>query len=299
MVPNFASLVKEYGGKLKGAGIPKAHQEAVYILNQILGQSPIAEPKHIEAIGGVVQLRERRMPLERIFGITDFSGVSLRLNKDVFKPCPETADVIRHAISSLPENKKDLRILDLGTGTGCILLALLRELPEATGIGIDVNETALEIAQENARLNGLLNRADFRQGNWTDGLTETFDIVISNPPRTPTEDIPYLPPETRDYDPIPALDGGHDGLSFIRKMAEDFERISKEDSLCVCQIGPVQASRALLIFQDKGFRHMEIKGNDIGAPCCLVVNRKASDGAASQGKSRLWNKMVNFIKTSS
>ncbi|MFA5040966.1 MAG: HemK/PrmC family methyltransferase [Bdellovibrionales bacterium] len=273
-MPNVLPLlIKEYGARLKDAGVPKPHQEANKILRLILGKRTELDIKHKEAIDGAFNLRERRMPIERIFGSTEFCGLKLRTELDVFKPYPETEDVIYYAVEMLKDENRPLRILDLGTGTGCILLAILHALPQATGIGIDISERAIAVAKENARTTGLDERAEFGIGNWSQGTNEKFDLIISNPPRVPTSDIPLLLPEMRDYDPPHSLDGGKDGMDFVRKLAVDFDRLSNDKAICVCQIGPSHAKEAESIFRRASFGNTEIKGNYADLPCCIVVKK--------------------------
>lgn len=226
--------------------------------------------KTIEEIEIAIQKREQRIPIVRIFGEANFYGLVIKNEENVFRPYPETEAMIEHALLMLGNKEKAWRILDVGTGTGCILLAILNELPNATGIGVDISETAIALAKSNADNNDLSDRAEFRIGNWCEDMGETFDLVISNPPRVATADIPYLMPEMRDHDSTTALDGGKDGLEFYRIMAKSFEKVAGPDAFCFMQTGQKYHAHVLSIFRKAGFKNAEVKRNYMGLPCCIA-----------------------------
>ncbi len=297
-MPNVIPLlIKEYGARLKLAGVPKPHQEANKILQRILGHDrPSVDKKYTDVINDVFTLRERRMPFERILGHAEFYGLKIKTDNGVFKPYPETEDLVHYAVTALKDEKKPLRILDLGTGTGCILLAILNALPQATGLGIDISERAVAIAKENAEASGLSARVEFAVDNWSQGTSEKFDLIISNPPRVPTSEIPLLLPEMRDYDPPHSLDGGKDGLDFVRKIAADFDRLSNDKALCFCQIAPSKAREAEAVFRRAGFKNTEIKGDYLGLPCALVAF-KGYKSQQNQGDAPdLWSAMTSWMR---
>ncbi|MFA4993808.1 MAG: HemK/PrmC family methyltransferase [Bdellovibrionales bacterium] len=286
----ISEIAKDYEQRFTRAGILKPQQEVYYILKKILGDKTEIDRECRDALERALNLREQRMPIERIFGVTDFCGLSLHTAEDVYKPYPETEDLVHYALSTLGDERKNIRILDLGTGTGCILLSLLKALPESSGVGIDLNEKALDVARENARENQLFDRAEFKIGNWSEDLTEKFDLVISNPPRAPTEFIPNLLPEMRNYDPPISLDGGADGLDFIRKVAADFDRLSQSKALCLCQLGAIYASEVVQIFEKAGFSDVRVMGNYAGEPCCLVVKKGFSVSPFQWVNDHIWKR---------
>ena len=160
-------------------------------------------------------------PVARILGTKEFWGLPLRLSPETLVPRPDTETVVELALEMLRDGgpkKRPLRIADLGTGTGAILLALLSELPDATGIGTDVSAEALQTAQDNAFNLGFSDRAAFVRCNYASGLCGPFDLIVSNPPYIRTSDIADLDPEVRDHDPRLALDGGADGLDAYRVL---------------------------------------------------------------------------------
>jgi release factor glutamine methyltransferase len=191
------------------------------------------------------QLAARRLagePLARILGHKEFWGLSLALSTETLVPRPDTETVVELALDMLrkgPANKPP-RIADLGTGTGAILLALLSELPEATGIGTDISEGALAIASDNATRLGLAARASFIRCDYASELTGPFDLIVSNPPYVASGDIAGLAREVRDHDPLMALDGGPDGLAAYRALIPQAARLLAGGAALVVEAGQGQ-----------------------------------------------------------
>jgi len=242
---DVSSLYLKCIRKLEAAGISFAKRDVGVLFERICGHNPSLErifsfvlsPKQENEIEAVMVRREKREPLARIFGFVDFDGVQIKVSKGVFRPCEDSPRLIDHAVAFYERvGRQPLRILDLGTGTGCLLLALLRRYPQATGVGIDVNKASIALAQENARRNSLQKRATFQLGDWEMGLAGPFDLIISNPPAVPTHHIASMHPEMRDFDPLEALDGGEDGLVFYRRLAKAFTRLSALDGVGVFQV---------------------------------------------------------------
>jgi release factor glutamine methyltransferase len=225
-----------------------------------------------QTLATFIQARLQRKPLERILGTTTIYDLAIDVSPDVFKPYPETTAFIEQAhILLADKTAQSHRILDLGTGTGCILLALLQVLPNATGIGVDINPHAITTAQHNALKHNLQNRAHFCLSNWGEDMTEQFDCVLSHPPRVATKDIKRLLPEMRDYDPAIALDGGKDGLDFYRRSAQTLARLTKPNGFGLFQVGTKYARQAEKIFHHAGFYNTTIKTNYRGLPIAIAV----------------------------
>lgn len=216
--------------------------------------------------------RLKREPLERIFGEANFYGLNFRVIPSVFKPGFETETTMEFGLLHLQNRDGPLRILDLGTGTGCILLTLLHHVPQSTGLGVDLNLRALEIAAENAVRHSLSDRAEFRHGDWLDGVEGPFDLVISNPPRIPSQAIPHLVREVSLYDPKDALDGGDSGLEFYRRTAKDFRRVAAPGALGVLQVGGIVAADALALFHHEGYNSAVIRRDYKMSPNALVFS---------------------------
>jgi release factor glutamine methyltransferase len=174
-----------------------------------------AEAAQLEAFAA---RRLRREPVARILGHKEFWGLPLKLSADTLVPRPDTETVVEFALEIAGRSKPRLRIADLGTGSGAILLALLSELPEASGVGTDINREALSTARNNAAALGFTSRAWFVACHYAAALSGPFDLVVSNPPYIRCSDIPGLASEVRDHDPLRALDGGPDGLDAYRAL---------------------------------------------------------------------------------
>jgi release factor glutamine methyltransferase len=172
-------------------------------------------------LAALVARRVAREPISRILGRREFYGLDFHLNAATLDPRPDTETLVETVLAHVDAGAgrdASWRLLDIGTGTGAILLALLVNLPAALGVGIDIATEAVKMASENAGRLGLMPRAAFRQGNLMEGLEGRFDIIVSNPPYIPSGEIATLEPEVRLHDPLLALDGGADGLDFYRKL---------------------------------------------------------------------------------
>ena len=201
----------------------------------------------------IAALAERRLqgePVARILGVKEFWSLPLALSKATLVPRPDTETVVEAALEAIGTSRRNeaLRIADLGTGTGAILLALLHEWPNATGIGTDIDPRAIETAKANAEALGLASRAQFQIADFGTDLGERFDLVVSNPPYIPSRDIAALDREVREHDPLRALDGGADGLDAYRAIARAAPGLIRPDGHLILEIGAGQAAnvRALV-----------------------------------------------------
>ncbi len=216
---------------LVDAGIDVPEREARLILELALGLTPeqvLRDQARLIGADESARVREtlarrcRREPLSRIRGEREFYGRKFTVTPAVLDPRPDTETLVDCVLAWVDETggrDRPLRILDVGTGTGCLLITLLAELPAATGLGTDVSPAALAIAGANAERQGVAGRAVFARIRGLGGLAQAFDILVSNPPYIPTGDLPGLEPEVRCHDPELALDGGADGLDIYRDIA--------------------------------------------------------------------------------
>ena len=198
--------------------------------------------------------RALREPVSRILGRRDFYGRVFHVTAATLDPRPCSETLIEAALELAREEGwrgRPIRILDVGTGSGCLLLTLLAELPLATGLGTDISGEALAVAEENARRLGLAQRSRFAVANFLEGIEETFDLVVANPPYVASTDIAGLEPEVRDHDPLPALDGGPDGLDGYRAIAADIKRIVPTGWTLV-EVGAGQAAAVAQLLQGGG-----------------------------------------------
>jgi release factor glutamine methyltransferase len=199
-----------------------------------------------------VARRARREPVSHILGRKGFWKIMLSVNPHVLTPRPDTEVIVDLALKSFPE-RMPFQMLDLGVGSGAILLSILAERPAAKGLGIDVSEEALAVARENAANLGLANQVALLRGDWTSGLgAASFDLVVSNPPYIASAVIEELEPEVRDHEPRLALDGGPDGLDAYRILAPEILRVLKPGGMFAVEIGYDQKAPVEALFKAAG-----------------------------------------------
>jgi len=225
--------------------------------------------KEQTAIDALIARRAAREPVGRILGLREFWGLPFGLNEATLEPRPDTETLVEMALALLPSRHCE-RLLDLGTGTGCLLLSLLHELPAATGLGIDLASRAVAQAQDNAKRLGLDNRARFQTGNWLDGIEETFDLIISNPPYIPASDIETLAPEVKQFDPLAALDGGADGLDPYRHLIPRLPALLNPEGIVLFEVGIGQAMQVAALMREAGFDKVTIKADLGGIDRCVA-----------------------------
>jgi release factor glutamine methyltransferase len=220
-------LLLAAGARLAAAGIAEPRHEARLILALALGIEPatllgwperLVEPKLAAAAAALIDRRAKGEPFSRLRGKREFWSLDFALSPDTLDPRPDSETLIVAALADIPDRAAALRVIDFGTGTGCLLLALLSELPNATGIGIDIAPGAVAVAAANAAALGMAGRAEFRTGPWDTRIERPADVILANPPYIPTSEMGRLPPEVLAFDPRAALDGGADGLSAYRAL---------------------------------------------------------------------------------
>lgn len=249
---------------LSKAGVDHASQEAKWLLVGALGQDAsflLLQPSYTPSVSEERKLHEwieRRVkgePLSRLKGMREFWSLPFHLNEDTLDPRPETEAVIDGVLTWVgPQTTYPWHILDLGTGSGCLLITLLHELKHAIGTGIDISEKALAMAHENAILNGVDGRATFLKGNWGKNVDGPFDIIVSNPPYIPLAEKKILSKGVLDYDPPQALFGGEDGLACYRILSKDSKSLLSPKGLAILEIGWNQRRAVEALFQEAGFK---------------------------------------------
>lgn len=281
--PCVIDLIERHKIELEFSGVYQPFVEAKAIIGKVLGLSEAelesdlgrrVDPLHAALIAQAMEIRGHKVPIPRIFGDTAFYGLSLKMAPGVFLAYPETEALVDHALLSLPSKYSRVKILDVGTGSGCVLLALLSALPNAVGVGVDIDDKALDLARENARRHGLLDHASFVHSNWCDGIDEQFDLVVCNPPCVRSDDMERLLPELREHEPHNALDGGEDGLFYYRRLAQSLPSVAKPDARLFAQIGEPNMYDAIGVFENYGFDGIDVKKNYRGAPTCLAVTNR-------------------------
>ncbi|MEA3027556.1 MAG: release factor glutamine methyltransferase [Alphaproteobacteria bacterium] len=229
-----------------------------------------------DGAGALVALAARRLdhePVARILGVKEFWGLPLRLNAATLVPRPETETVVEAALAALDQDgprTRALRIADLGTGSGALLIALLSELPNASGIGTDISGEALAAARDNAGRLGLASRAGFAACNFGAALTGSFDLMVSNPPYIASGDIARLPPEVR-HDPHRALDGGADGLGCYRTIAGQVPKLLEVGGHLVVELGIGQEPAVAALFRAAGLAPSPARHDLAGIPRALLA----------------------------
>jgi release factor glutamine methyltransferase len=228
----------------------------------------------------LTQFAARRLygePVARITGIKEFWGLQFILSADTLVPRPDTETIVQAALECLDTSgarSRALRIADLGTGSGAILLALLSELPNATGIATDINLAALRTARGNAERNGLAQRAHFVTCDYASALAGDFDIIVSNPPYIPTADIAGLDIEVRGHDPLRALDGGGDGYDAYRIIAPEAVRLLVPGGFLVVEVGHDQSDTVASLISGAGLDLPAPAKTDLGGVRRAVMGRK-------------------------
>lgn len=198
--------------------------------------------------------RVAREPVARILGRAEFWSLPFRLSPETLVPRPDTETVVEAALALVPDRRAAIRVLDLGTGSGCLLVALLHELPGAWGLGLDRSAAALATARANAARNGVADRAAFAAGDWAAALAGRFDLVVSNPPYIATSLVGGLDPEVARHDPPRALDGGPDGLAAYRTILASAPALLAPDGSLVLEIGHDQHAALAALVAAAGLR---------------------------------------------
>lgn len=268
--------------RLEAAGIDTPVIDARLLLEAGAGVSRldiVTDPRRVlsaaqvEAVEVLALRRLAREPIGHILGRKAFWTLDLDVNADVLSPRPETEHLVELAMEVLPKDAPT-RVLDLGVGSGAILLSILADRPLASGIGVDVSEAALVVARRNVEKLGLQDRAELRAGNWSEGLTETFDLVISNPPYIPTADIEGLQPEVAQFEPRLALDGGPDGLDAYRLIIAQLPHLLGPQGVFAFEVGQGQAEEVRALAEAQGF--ITASKLDLAGIARVVSGRRAT-----------------------
>ncbi|WP_099827457.1 peptide chain release factor N(5)-glutamine methyltransferase [Oceaniglobus indicus] len=257
-----ADLLRAAVRALRDAGVPDPAGDARHLLAAALGvgrdrltlvlPDPVA-PEMAARLGDFVAQRCARRPVSRIIGRRAFFGHDFIVTPDVLDPRPDTETLIELALLAPFAN-----VLDLGTGSGCILIALLAARPDARGVGTDLSEAALDVARRNADAIGVARRAEFRVSDWFAGVSRRFDLIVSNPPYIAAGELDALAPEVREHDPAMALSDGADGLGAYRAICRDAAAHLRGGGRLLVEIGPTQGDAVAALFNGAGFGDIRI-----------------------------------------
>jgi release factor glutamine methyltransferase len=246
--------------RLKKAGIESSRLDARLLVAHATGATAeqlVAFPERSlsdeesRRLAAAAARREAREPLAQIVGHREFWSLDFIVTRDTLTPRPDSETIVAAALALSGGRDRALRLLDFGTGTGCLLLALLHELPQARGVGVDCSAETLAVARRNAAALGLSGRAQFAQGEWGAGLSGVFDLIVANPPYIVESELTTLEPELR-FEPHGALSGGADGLAAYRALAGDVPRLLAADGVAVLEVGQGQAESVEAILHASG-----------------------------------------------
>lgn len=285
MNPELESFVYDLAWKLKRAGIEASRLEARMLTAHVLGidyrqlsgcETELDDIQKFE-LENLVAERLTHKPLDKVLGYKGFYKYRFEVSPSVLSPRPDTEILVEAAIQYINDTQS-ASVLDLGTGSGCILLSILADCPKVKGIGFDKSGEALEIAVRNAYDLEVSDRVKFLQGTWYNDrlgqdLGQTFDVVVSNPPYIKSAEINQLEPEVRDYDPRTALDGGNDGLHDYRQLARVVPQLISEGGALFLEIGEGQADDVVKIFQSAGLVLLQIVKDLSGTDRCIILKK--------------------------
>lgn len=275
------AALRDAEARLAAAGIPDARLDARLLLAAALGEAPdalrFAEGRTLTGDEArrfadfVARRAGTREPVSRILGWREFWSLEFRVTPAVLDPRPDSETLVEAALALFPARDAAIRILDLGTGSGCLLLAVLHERPHASGIGIDASAAALAVAAENARRLGLAARAQFRRGDWAEGLAERFDLILCNPPYIGEGERAALAPEVARHDPPAALFAGPDGLDAYRALLPQIPRLIAPGGAALFEIGAAQAAAVCEIARGADLRVADVRRDLAGRDRCVVL----------------------------
>ena len=276
MTISFGDLVSS----LSTLGIDSPRLEARMMLADVLNVDINVIGADISVDGEqeaeVKQMLARRMkhePLDKILGIKEFYKSSFVVNSDVLSPRPDSEILVEEAIKIAKQNNLD-KIIEFGVGSGCLILSILQDVPQMSGLGFDKSEKALEIAKQNAKRLGLESRINFEKFDYFNDETEAkTSLIISNPPYIPTSDIDELDEEVKKYDPFMALDGGEDGYVHYRRIAEIAPLILEDGGYILLEGGIGQADMIAEIFADKGLKLVAKVCDLSGIERCIILKK--------------------------
>jgi release factor glutamine methyltransferase len=276
----LGSILAEAAAALSSAGFDEPRRRARRLVTGSLELSPTEllidperglEPDEASRLRQMIGRMIEGEPLSRILGRREFWGLSFALSQDTLDPRPESETLVEAVLARIADRSAPLNFLDLGTGTGCLLLALLSEFPAASGVGVDIALGAITTARDNAAVQGLAGRAGFFVGDWGSALSGRFAAIVANPPYIASAALAELPPEVGRYDPPCALDGGEDGLAAYRRIAPGLPALLAPGGIFVAEVGNGMAGAAAAIMKAHGLFIDGVERDLAAAERCVVA----------------------------
>ncbi|AFR25916.1 release factor glutamine methyltransferase [Bartonella quintana] len=279
---SLKSIIRQTQEKLRIQRIPEANLDAKILVEWITGTNASVRILHpdlclsFEQITQLEQAIQRRIngePVYRIIGKREFYGISFALSQETLEPRPDTetlVDLVLPLLKKYVDKLGKTTLLDMGTGSGAIAIAILKQIPQSYATAVDISKDALKTAIKNAKNAKVIHRFTPLLSNWFDSVTDRFDLIISNPPYIPEKDIKNLAKEVRLHDPLRALIGGKDGLHFYRKLAHEARNYLKTKGSLAVEIGHSQEKEVCDLFEKNGFQFLEMRRDLSGIPRALL-----------------------------
>ena len=280
--PDVRAALDWAGEHLARAGVAEPRRDARLLLGEVMGGgigTVVGHPERMldaaqwKGFWAAVARRAAREPVSRILGRREFWSLEFQVTPATLDPRPDSETLVQAVLDRIPDRAAPIELLDLGTGTGCLLLALLSELPQATGLGVDIDPAAVAVARENATRLGLARRAVLRSGDWLDGLSGTWQVIVSNPPYIIERDLRGLAPEVVRYDPPRALSGGADGLAAYRRLIPQAVKHLAARGLLALEVGADQAEHVECLIAAAGLVPSGRASDLAGIDRCVLATR--------------------------
>lgn len=266
--------------ELKPAGLETPELDLRFFLKALPGVSDIdivtdteriLSDEEIQYVRYCVSRRLTGEPVSKILGHNEFWGLPFKVTKDVLDPRPDTETLVEAALKAFAD-EPPVKILDLGTGSGCILIALLHEWPDAQGTAVDISGKALSVARENAKMNGVADRIEFIHSDWCEKIDESYDLIVSNPPYIPNPEIESLSDEVKNHDPILALDGGIGGMESYKKIFLQIFSLQNGCGKAFVEIGAGQEENVTRLVEESGLSVKRIIRDLAGIPRVVEIS---------------------------
>ncbi len=281
-MPTVGSVLRQTIRQFADAGIETAQLDARLLVADVLGVESGQLIWHdnqemaSSVMGRLASHAKKRLcnePVSHIIGRREFWKDVFIVSTDTLVPRPDSETLVSAVLELAGPADGPLTILDLGTGSGCLILSLLREFPEALGVGVDISPAAIDVARRNGQHLGLADRAEFVVSDWFSKVKGTFDIVIANPPYIVDKHIDELDPDVRDFEPRIALAGGPDGLNSYRSIARPLREVLKRHGIAAVEVGADQAAAVCEIFEEAGFCIGDVKQDLAKRDRCVLLHQ--------------------------